>query len=123
MTRLGQCYLHMLKQAKKDFRKCLVVKENLYRMLTDLKLTQKKSFTGMTDSLCGLLKKKHSNEIDFFDQFDEPCWNRMRDCWLSSELGAGIPRANNALECHMVTSTKPLLKISFYQQTSHWEPS
>ena len=90
--------------SEKDHIKCLVVKENTHRMLVDLKQMQKFSFTSVIDSLHGLLKKKHSNGISFFDQFDKSCCNGMRNCWLSSELGAGIPRTNNSLErynCHV----------------------
>ena len=36
----------------------------------------------------------------FFDQFEMSHWNQMRKCWLSSELGHGVPRTNNALERH-----------------------
>ena len=36
------------------------------------------------------IEKKHGNETAFFDQFDKSHWNGVRNCWLSSELGAGI---------------------------------
>ena len=63
-TRLGQCCFHVLKQVKKGNAKRLVVKENIHRTLADLKQTQKFAFTGVTDSLHGLFKKKYSNETD-----------------------------------------------------------
>ena len=44
------------------------------------------------------IEKKHSDETSFFDQFDKSYWNGMRNCWLSSELGASIPRPKNGLE-------------------------
>ena len=87
-----------LEAGKKHYGKHLVRKENLHRMLIDLKLMQNFAFIGMTDSLYGLLKKKHSNETAFFDQFDKSYWNGMHNCWLSSELGAGITRTQNGLE-------------------------
>ena len=49
--------------------------QSVRRLETDAK----KSFTGTNDSLYGLLKKKHSNETSFFDQFYKPHWNGMYD--------------------------------------------
>ena len=66
VSREGQCHFHMLKQVKKDCPQCLKVKENIHRALADLKMTQNFAFSGMADLMCGLLKKKYSNEIAFF---------------------------------------------------------
>ena len=53
----------------------------------------------MTNNLCELLKTEH-DEPEFFNQFEKSFWNGMHNCWISSELGPGIPRTNNALERH-----------------------
>ena len=98
MTRTDQCCFHVLKQVKKDHTKHFEVKQNIHITLVDLKQMKIFAYTGMTDSLNGSLKKKHSNETALFDQFDKSHWNGTRKCWISSELGAGIPRANNLLE-------------------------